>query len=80
MNTQDKNIIDKDRETLISIVKEMAASTSGKQSTKHWAKDTLWLDIPPFAHVAFKLQLKCLTQCLAVLSRAMFPFFKWTQF
>ena len=41
--------MDKDRETLISIVKEMAASTSGEQNTKHWAKDALWFDIPPFA-------------------------------
>ena len=41
--------MDKDREILISIVKEMAASTSGEQSTKHWAEDVLWFDIPPFA-------------------------------
>jgi len=47
--TQGKSTLDKDRETLISIVKEMAVSTSGEQSTKHWAKDALWFDIPPFA-------------------------------
>ncbi len=40
---------DKDRETLIAIVKEMAESTTGAESTKHWAKDVLWFDIPPFA-------------------------------
>jgi ketosteroid isomerase-like protein len=53
-----KNIIDKDRETLISIVKEMALSTSGKQSTKHWAKDALWFDIPPFASRGVQAAIK----------------------
>src|SRR5277367_419595 len=39
----------KDKETLVSIVKEMTESTTGAQSTKHWAEDALWYDIPPFA-------------------------------
>ena len=39
----------RDRDALTSIVKEMAASMSGAQSTKHWAKDVLWFDIPAFA-------------------------------
>ena len=38
-----------DKEVLISIVKEMTESMSGDQSTKHWAKDALWYDIPAFA-------------------------------
>ena len=38
-----------DKETLISIVKEMADSMTGAQSTKHWADDALWFDIPAFA-------------------------------
>jgi ketosteroid isomerase-like protein len=49
VSSQDKNIMDKDREILISIVKEMTESTTGTQSTKHWANDALWFDIPPFA-------------------------------
>ena len=40
---------DQDREAIISIVKEMAASMTGEQSTRHWAPDVLWFDIPPFA-------------------------------
>jgi ketosteroid isomerase-like protein len=47
MSTKSQN--NKDKETLISIVKEMAESTTGVQSTKHWAEDALWFDIPPFA-------------------------------
>lgn len=39
----------RDRETLIAIVREMADSMTGAQSTKHWADDALWFDIPAFA-------------------------------
>lgn len=38
-----------DKVALISIVKEMTESMSGAQSTRHWADDALWFDIPPFA-------------------------------
>lgn len=38
----------KDEEIIISIVKEMTESTTGAQSTRHWAEDALWFDIPPF--------------------------------
>ena len=44
-----KNTIDRDKETLFSIVKEMAESRTGAASTKHWASDVLWFDIPAFA-------------------------------
>jgi ketosteroid isomerase-like protein len=44
MSTQNK-----DRDFLLSVVREMTKSMTGKQSTKHWAKDVLWYDIPPFA-------------------------------
>ena len=40
---------EQDKETIVSIVKEMAESMSGAQSTRHWAADALWFDIPPFA-------------------------------
>ena len=40
---------EQDREILISIVKDMAASMTGAQSTRHWAADALWFDIPAFA-------------------------------
>jgi ketosteroid isomerase-like protein len=40
---------DKDKEVLIGMVKEMTESTTGVQSTKNWADDALWFDIPPFA-------------------------------
>ena len=39
----------KDEETLVSIVKQMTESMTGAQSTRHWAEDALWFDIPPFA-------------------------------
>ena len=44
-----ENIAEKDKEIVISIVKEMAESMTGAQSTRHWAEDALWFDIPPFA-------------------------------
>ena len=40
---------EQDRETIVSIVREMAASMTGAQSTRHWAADALWFDIPAFA-------------------------------
>lgn len=40
---------EKDKEAIISIVKEMAQSMTGSQSTRHWSDDALWFDIPAFA-------------------------------
>ncbi|HEX4864805.1 MAG TPA: hypothetical protein VFV02_12070, partial [Acidimicrobiales bacterium] len=40
---------EQDREDIVSIVREMAESMTGAQSTRHWAPDVLWFDIPPFA-------------------------------
>jgi len=48
----------KDKETLVSIVKEMTESTTGAQSTRHWAEDALWYDIPPFASRGIEPALK----------------------
>jgi ketosteroid isomerase-like protein len=45
---------EKDKEILTAIVKEMAESMTGAQSTKHWAEDALWFDIPPFASKGIK--------------------------
>src|SRR5580698_11280640 len=47
-----------DREILASIVKEMAAPMTGAQSTKHWAEDALWFDIPAFASRGIQPALK----------------------
>jgi len=47
-----------DKATLISIVNEMALSMTGEQSTKHWAEDVLWFDIPPFASKGIQPALK----------------------
>jgi ketosteroid isomerase-like protein len=49
MTTQHKSSFEKDKEILLSIVKEMTESSTGAQSTKHWAENALWFDIPPFA-------------------------------
>ena len=43
------NSRESDREAIVAIVNEMAESMSGAQSTRHWAKDALWFDIPAFA-------------------------------
>ena len=51
-DTPAKSISDvknEDKQRLVSIVKEMTESMSGAQSTRHWADDALWFDIPPFA-------------------------------
>ena len=50
--------VEKDKETLVSIVKEMSESMTGAQSTKHWAKDALWFDIPAFASRGVQPALK----------------------
>ena len=50
--------IAENKETLISIVKEMSESMTGAQSTKHWAEDALWFDIPPFASRGLQPALK----------------------
>jgi len=46
--------VEKDEEVLFSIVEEMADSMTGEQSTRHWAKDALWFDIPAFASKGVK--------------------------
>jgi ketosteroid isomerase-like protein len=46
--------INEDKKILISIVKEMAESMTGAQSTKHWAENVLWFDIPAFASKGVK--------------------------
>ena len=40
---------EEDKDAIISIVREMAESMTGAQSTRHWAADALWFDIPAFA-------------------------------
>jgi ketosteroid isomerase-like protein len=47
-----------DKEILISIVEEMAESMTGAQSTRHWAEDVLWFDIPAFASKGVQPALK----------------------
>jgi ketosteroid isomerase-like protein len=39
----------KEKDDLFLIVKEMSESLTGAQSTRHWAADALWFDIPAFA-------------------------------
>jgi len=51
-------MVEKDREIIISIVKEMAESMTGAQSTRHWAADVLWFDIPAFASKGIQPALK----------------------
>jgi ketosteroid isomerase-like protein len=41
--------MEKDTVALVSFVKEMTESMTGAESTKRWAKDALWFDIPAFA-------------------------------
>lgn len=56
--SMEAKMVEKDRENIISIVKEMAESMTGAQSTRHWAADALWFDIPPFASKGIQPALK----------------------
>jgi ketosteroid isomerase-like protein len=47
-----------DKQALFSIVKEMSESMTGAQSTRHWADDALWFDIPAFASKGVQPALK----------------------
>jgi ketosteroid isomerase-like protein len=49
-----------DKAILLSMVQEMAASTSSAQTTKNWAEDALWFDIPPFASKGIKQAIQAL--------------------
>jgi ketosteroid isomerase-like protein len=57
-HTGNADSVEKDKQALVSIVKEMTESMTGAQSTKHWAKDALWFDIPPFASRGVQPALK----------------------
>jgi ketosteroid isomerase-like protein len=50
--------VNPDRNILFSIVKDMSESLTGKQSTKDWAEDALWFDIPAFASKGVQPALK----------------------
>ena len=50
----DTNSQEKDKETITAIVRDMAGSMTGEQSTRHWAPDTIWFDIPAFASKGIK--------------------------
>jgi ketosteroid isomerase-like protein len=52
------NSVENDKEALIAIVREMSESMTGTQSTKHWAEDALWFDIPAFASRGVQPALK----------------------
>jgi ketosteroid isomerase-like protein len=47
-----------DKEILVSLVKEMTESMTGAQSTRHWAEDALWFDIPAFASKGIQPAIK----------------------
>lgn len=40
---------EQDKKALLAIVEEMSKSMTGAQSTKHWAPEAIWFDVPPFA-------------------------------
>lgn len=40
-----------DKQIVESIVKEIAASFSGAESTKHWTNETIWFNAAPYASV-----------------------------
>jgi ketosteroid isomerase-like protein len=50
----DAKALEKDKEAIAAIIKEMAESMTGAQSTKHWTEDTIWFDIPAFASKGIK--------------------------
>lgn len=40
-----------DKEILLAIIDEIAKSMTGEQSTRHWAANAVWFDIPAFASI-----------------------------
>ena len=38
-----------DKETIEQIIRDIANSFSGEQSTKNWTKETIWFDAAPYA-------------------------------
>ena len=40
-----------DKKIVENIVKEIAKSFSGAESTKNWTKETIWFDAAPYASV-----------------------------
>src|SRR5262249_16915300 len=40
---------EQDKKALLAIVEEMSKSTTGAQSTRQWAPEAIWFDVPPFA-------------------------------
>lgn len=66
MNTNLENE-KKDKEILLSIVEEMSKSMTGAQTTKHWADNVLWFDIPPFASKGVKIAYKEIDEAFAQL-------------
>ena len=54
----DSTTLEKDKEAIAAIIKEMAESMTGAQSTKHWTEDTIWFDIPAFASKGIKPALQ----------------------
>ena len=44
MKTRNSNL-EKGKEILIAMVKDMTTSMTGKQSTKNWAENVLWFDV-----------------------------------
>ena len=50
--------VENDKDALVAIVREMSESMTGAQSTRHWANDALWFDIPAFASRGVQPALK----------------------
>ena len=40
-----------DKQLVEDIVKDIAKSFSGSESTKHWTNETIWFDAAPYASV-----------------------------
>lgn len=57
-----------DKQIVESIVREIAASFSGADSTRHWTKDTIWFDAAPFACVGAETAKKVFDDAFGNLS------------
>jgi ketosteroid isomerase-like protein len=77
MKTKSKDNTAKDEKTLIAILKEMAESMTGAQSTRHWAEDALWFDIPPFASKGLKPALDMFDRVFNTLSSCRVEILEW---
>lgn len=60
--------IDDNKKIMLAIVDEISKSMTGAQSTRHWADNAVWFDIPPFASKGIKPAVKVFDEAFGQLN------------